>query len=301
MAPERTATGRAGRWCDRPDSEAGDADRCAADMVVLASVRLFTVLLALSLLITACGRGRGPDVEATVQARLAEEAQKETAIARSVQQTVAAQMPTTTAPLPLTATAESPSEPPAPPTLSATQGVTVSPTESPIPRPPTNTPTAAPAPTETPAPRPPTNTPTAVPTPTQSPVPRPPTSTPTVPPSPTNTPTAVPSPTNTPTYTIRPMPTATRTIPPPGPTVYPTLTGLPVLPTFPPIILPPTLPFPVLQSPARETGSTTPPCQHTALVTALPRQPSQSPWLLGTSEARLILDCFRDVSNGIRN
>lgn len=104
----------------------------------------FGILVALGLFVAGCGRGQGPDVEATVQARLEEEAQKETAIARSVQQTLAAQTPVPTSPPPPTASPVPPTQTAVPPTLtSAPPTATLPPPTETAPPPPT--PTGAPS------------------------------------------------------------------------------------------------------------------------------------------------------------
>lgn len=88
-------------------------------------------MLVALLFVALCGCGRKaapptPDIEATIQARLAEEAARQTAVAQAVQQTLAAQpTPLPPTPLPPTATA-APTLPP-PPTL------TPAPTPTPAP------------------------------------------------------------------------------------------------------------------------------------------------------------------------
>ena len=163
-------------------------------------VRIATGVVATMVLVVliACNE-ETPDIEATVEARIAEKQADEAARAAEIQAGVAATMVALAAP-----------------TLVPT------PTETSIPIP-TSTPTATSLPTATPeatyAPLP-THTPlpsyTPIPTPTYTPIP---TSTPTS----TYTPTPTPTPTNTSTPTASPTPTATHT-PIPTNTLPPTPT-----------------------------------------------------------------------------
>jgi S1-C subfamily serine protease len=141
-------------------------------------IRRLLVLSVALLPIVACGGGAELvlDIEATVEARLAEERAAEATFEAKVRNMVEA-------------------------TLEAAPTPTSTPTATPVPTP-TSTPTPVPTPTPTPTPDPtPTPTPTPEPTATPTPVP---TSTPTPVPTPTSTPTPVPTPTPTPA----PTPTA---------------------------------------------------------------------------------------------
>ncbi len=159
--------------------------------------------IALTALIACGDEALAPDIEATVEARVAEERADEAAKAAEIEAGVAATMvalaPPTFTPTPL-------------PTETPTLTLTPLPIETPIPTS-TNTPTAIPSTTATPQPTlTPTNTPTLTPTHT-------PTNTPTPAATPIPTATHTPVPTNTPTHTATPPSTATYT---PVPTNTPT-------------------------------------------------------------------------------
>ena len=187
-------------------------------MRIVAGV-LYTIVLSA---LIACGdEAPASDIEATVEARIAEERADEAAKAAEIEAGVKATMvglsPPTFTPVTL------PTETPTPP-FTPTPLPTETPTQTP-----TNTSTATPLPTATPQP---TYTPLPTYTPTMSTPTDTPTSTPT--PIPTHTPTNTSTPIPTPTSTNTPIPTATPTstathtpvptnTPPPTPTPEPSI------------------------------------------------------------------------------
>ncbi len=216
--------------------------------------RFGVALLAAVLLIGACG-GESVDIEATVEARLAEEQR----IADRAQATIEAMAkPTAT-------------QPPATPTLTPTPTATATPTPTPTA---TATPTPTPTATATPTPTPTaTATPTPTPTATATPTPTPtatatPTPTPTATATPTPTPTATATPAPTPTVTATPTPTPTATA---TPTPTPTATATPTpTPTATATPTPTPTPTATATPTPTPTATATPPPTPTATATLTP-------------------------------
>lgn len=197
-------------WADTRSASSG------FEIHILAKMRIMRAfgLLALVLLVAGCSNateapttGGTPNLEATVQAAIAEALPTETPVptpdfAATVEARVATALPTET-PTPM---------PDFEATVVARMVATIVAIPTPSPTP-TSTQTPSPTPTYTPTPSPtPTTTPTPSPTPTFTPTPSPtPTFTPTSSPTPAPKPTSTPTPTATPTRTPMPMPTPTAT------------------------------------------------------------------------------------------